>query len=80
MPLKLPHEIDCHTKIRRPGQSAKRCILYVSFVDPQPADLGIVNSMSAMEYARRNKHPRMLTEAERDRLEEFIDSIHYSQR
>ena len=33
-----------------------------------------------MDHDRRNKQPRMLTEAERDRLEEFIESIHYSSR
>lgn len=36
--------------------------------------------MAALDNDRRNKHPRMLTESERDRLEEFIDSIHYSSR
>lgn len=36
--------------------------------------------MAAMDHDRRNKQPRMLTEAERDRLEEFIESIHYSSR
>ncbi|KAJ5180377.1 Cyclin-dependent kinase regulatory subunit [Penicillium capsulatum] len=29
---------------------------------------------------RRNKKPRLLMESERDRLDEFIDSIHYSAR
>jgi len=33
-----------------------------------------------MDHDRRNKQPRMLTEPERDRLEEFIESIHYSSR
>ncbi|KAI9842288.1 MAG: Cyclin-dependent kinases regulatory subunit (Cell division control protein cks1) [Sclerophora amabilis] len=32
------------------------------------------------EYTRRNKKPRLLSESERDRVEEFIDSIHYSAR
>ena len=36
--------------------------------------------MAAMDHDRRNKQPRMLTEAERNRLEEFIESIHYSSR
>ena len=36
--------------------------------------------MAALDHDRRNKQPRMLTEAERDRLEEFIESIHYSSR
>ena len=36
--------------------------------------------MAAMDHDRRNKQPRMLTESERDRLEEFIESIHYSSR
>ncbi|KAK3179043.1 transcription factor, partial [Lepraria neglecta] len=33
-----------------------------------------------MDHDRRNKQPRMLTKAERDRLEEFIESIQYSSR
>lgn len=33
-----------------------------------------------IDFTRRNKKPRMLTEAEKDRLEEFIESIHYSSR
>lgn len=36
--------------------------------------------LEAMDHDRRNKHPRMLTEAERERVEEYIDSIHYSSR
>lgn len=36
--------------------------------------------MAALESDRRNKHPRMLTESERDRLEEYVDAIHYSSR
>lgn len=36
--------------------------------------------MADPNYSRRNKYARPLTEAERDRLEEFIDSIHYSAR
>ena len=36
--------------------------------------------MSALDHDRRNKKPRLLTESERERLEEFIDSIHYSVR
>lgn len=37
-------------------------------------------SLAAMDHDRRNKHPRMLTDGERERLEEYIDSIHYSSR
>lgn len=33
-----------------------------------------------LDLSRRNKHPRLLLESERDRLDEFIDSIHYSAR
>ena len=33
-----------------------------------------------LDNDRRNRHPRLLTEAERDRVEEFIESIHYSSR
>ncbi|MCJ1478773.1 Cyclin-dependent kinases regulatory subunit (Cell division control protein cks1) [Lambiella insularis] len=36
--------------------------------------------MASLDNDRRNKKPRMLTEAERDRLDEFIDAIHYSAR
>ncbi|KAI9818951.1 MAG: Cyclin-dependent kinases regulatory subunit (Cell division control protein cks1) [Thelocarpon impressellum] len=35
---------------------------------------------SSVDMSRRNKKPRLLTEPERDRLDEFIDSIHYSPR
>ena len=37
-------------------------------------------SLAALDHDRRNKIPRMLTEAERERLEEYIDAIHYSSR
>ncbi|KLJ10898.1 cyclin-dependent kinase regulatory subunit CKS1 [Blastomyces silverae] len=33
-----------------------------------------------IDYSRRNKKPRLLLEPERQELEEFIDSIHYSSR
>lgn len=33
-----------------------------------------------IDYTRRNKKPRLLTDSERDKLDEFIDSIHYSSR
>ncbi|GLA60140.1 cyclin-dependent kinases regulatory subunit (Cell division control protein cks1) [Aspergillus tubingensis] len=33
-----------------------------------------------IDLSRRNKKPRPLLESERERLEEFIDSIHYSAR
>ncbi|KAI9750351.1 MAG: transcription factor [Chaenotheca gracillima] len=33
-----------------------------------------------LDYSRRNKKARPLNDAERDRLEEFADSIHYSAR
>ncbi|KAK5116271.1 Cyclin-dependent kinases regulatory subunit (Cell division control protein cks1) [Meristemomyces frigidus] len=33
-----------------------------------------------LDYTRRNKKARQLTDAERDQLDEFIDSIHYSSR
>lgn len=36
--------------------------------------------MAAIDPDRRNRHPRMLTEAEKERVEEFIDQIHYSSR
>ncbi|UDD65374.1 hypothetical protein AFCA_012553 [Aspergillus flavus] len=33
-----------------------------------------------IDMSRRNKKPRLLLESERERLDEFIDSIHYSAR
>ncbi|SLM40140.1 cyclin-dependent kinase regulatory subunit [Lasallia pustulata] len=36
--------------------------------------------MSTLDHDRRNKRPRMITDAEKERLEEFTDSIHYSAR
>ncbi len=33
-----------------------------------------------IDTSRRNKRPRPLSDEERARLEEFIDSIHYSSR
>ena len=40
----------------------------------------MANSMANLDHDRRNKHPRLLAESERDRLEEFIEHIHYSSR
>lgn len=36
--------------------------------------------MTSIDQSRRNKVPRPLNEAEKEKLEEFIDSIHYSSR
>ena len=33
-----------------------------------------------VDHTRRNKKPRPLTEAEKGRLDEFVDAIHYSAR
>jgi cyclin-dependent kinase regulatory subunit CKS1 len=33
-----------------------------------------------IDHTRRNKKPRLLTDSERDKLDEFVDSIHYSSR
>lgn len=33
-----------------------------------------------LDQDRRNKYPRILTENERERLDEYIDQIHYSSR
>ena len=33
-----------------------------------------------IDFTRRNKKPRPLSEAEKDKLEEFVESIHYSAR
>ncbi|CAO1598105.1 Cyclin-dependent kinases regulatory subunit (Cell division control protein cks1) [Xanthoria calcicola] len=36
--------------------------------------------MAVVDSDRRNRHPRMLTDNERERLDEYVDSIHYSSR
>jgi len=36
--------------------------------------------MATLDHDRRNKQPRLLEKAERDRLEEFVEAIHYSSR
>ncbi|KAI9880142.1 MAG: Cyclin-dependent kinases regulatory subunit (Cell division control protein cks1) [Pleopsidium flavum] len=36
--------------------------------------------MANLDHDRRNRKPRLLTESERERLDEFVDSIHYSAR
>ncbi|KAA8575401.1 hypothetical protein EYC84_004568 [Monilinia fructicola] len=36
--------------------------------------------MAEIDYSRRNKYARPLSEAEKERLDEFIDAIHYSAR
>jgi cyclin-dependent kinase regulatory subunit CKS1 len=33
-----------------------------------------------IDFTRRNKRARPLTESEKEKLDEFIDSIHYSAR
>ncbi len=33
-----------------------------------------------IDFTRRNKKPRLLTDGEKDKLDEFVDSIHYSSR
>lgn len=41
----------------------------------------IIRAMNMdIDISRRNKKPRLLLESERERLEEFIDAIHYSGR
>lgn len=36
--------------------------------------------MAGLDHDRRNRHPRLLNEAEKAQLKEFIESIHYSSR
>jgi hypothetical protein len=36
--------------------------------------------MAEIDYSRRNKYARPLSDAEKERLDEFIDAIHYSAR
>jgi hypothetical protein len=38
------------------------------------------NNFMDIDLTRRNKKPRPLSDAERNKLEEYIDSIHYSGR
>lgn len=33
-----------------------------------------------IDFTRRNKKPRQLTDPEREKLDEFVESIHYSSR
>lgn len=33
-----------------------------------------------IDFTRRNKKPRLLTDPEREKLEEYLDNIHYSSR
>jgi cyclin-dependent kinase regulatory subunit CKS1 len=33
-----------------------------------------------IDYTRRNKKPRPLSEHEKEKLDEFVDAIHYSAR
>jgi cyclin-dependent kinase regulatory subunit CKS1 len=33
-----------------------------------------------IDFTRRNKKPRLLSDVEREKLDEFVDSIHYSSR
>ncbi|EAW15069.1 cyclin-dependent protein kinase regulatory subunit CKS1 [Aspergillus clavatus NRRL 1] len=42
--------------------------------------ISLIFSQMDIDTSRRNKKPRLLLESERERLEEFIDSIHYSAR
>ena len=35
---------------------------------------------ATLDHDRRNKKPRPLTDSERERMDEFIDAIHYSAR
>ena len=36
--------------------------------------------MAGLDHDRRNKYPRLLSDPEKARLEEFVDAIHYSSR
>jgi cyclin-dependent kinase regulatory subunit CKS1 len=36
--------------------------------------------MASIDNERRNRHPRPLSQAEKERLEEFVDAISYSAR
>jgi DNA replicative helicase MCM subunit Mcm2 (Cdc46/Mcm family) len=33
-----------------------------------------------IDFTRRNKKPRLLSDSEREKLDEFVESIHYSSR
>lgn len=57
-----------------------------SVASPKFAHSGVLKptvsmaTTSDIDFTRRNKKPRPLSETERERLEEFIESIHYSSR
>jgi hypothetical protein len=41
---------------------------------------GFFSTMADVDYSRRNKVPRLITDNEKAKLEEYIDSIIYSAR
>jgi hypothetical protein len=47
---------------------------------PPPVRKTTMDSAEAVDYTRRNKKPRPLSELEKDKLDEFVDAIHYSSR
>lgn len=44
------------------------------------AEVDHVEKVEKLDMSRRNRKPRLLTEPERQRLDEFGDAIHYSSR
>ncbi|KAJ5139117.1 uncharacterized protein N7515_003965, partial [Penicillium bovifimosum] len=65
---------------QNPCAHLSQSLLHAIVVQPIP----ILFSPSAISMdidpARRNKKPRLLLETEREKLDEFVDSIHYSAR
>lgn len=65
-----------HTQSHLALPNAHHTILASHNLPPIPSA-----SMSIdIDHTRRNKKPRLLSESERDKLDEFIDNIHYSSR
>ena len=71
-----------HPKQRRAldRHSPLRQILHLSDAVPRTTPSYPSKMAAAVDMSRRNKKPRLLSDAERERLDEFAESIHYSPR
>lgn len=49
-------------------------------LETKPNNTVFTENMADIDYSRRNRVPRLITDNEKAKLEEFIDSIHYSAR
>ncbi|QQK45510.1 Cyclin-dependent kinase, regulatory subunit [Penicillium digitatum] len=74
--------------LRNPRALTRAPSVYVSVVAPCDSHSTTLHSERSSYFtismdidpARRNKKPRLLLETEREKLDEFVDSIHYSAR